>query len=213
MLVCAWPASAAVIDTGTGSTYVYSQDLNSDANGGQIFSDCMWNNLSHLSDAATAWAGNVGNAEARAIILHFQAPAGTTFGTATVFTRSYLRTDHWEDLSLNAYYHTTAQGDPWDYYYGSAESHFYSRDNRGVGSTGLDENTTTLDIAGATDLYLTFVTYQSGYADMNWSKKWFVSTAGVNDPGLIVTLTQVPEPMTMALLAMGGVMAMRRRMA
>ncbi len=209
MVLClAGMVQAAIITTGTGPTFVYQKDVSSDKDGNSLMADTQYNGLQWFDNTDKAWIGQNGIADDRYMTFHFQAPAGYTIQSAQVFTRRYLRDDHWETVSLKATWGTVTHAYPWDYLY--QDTQFYYRQN-GSG-VWTDESTATLPVGGAQDLYLTFATYQSGYAAMDWSKEWFVSPdTAAYDPGLIVTLNIVPEPVTLALLSLGGLLLGRRK--
>ena len=181
----------AAIDTGSNLTFVYQQDVSSNKDGNQILIDAESGNQLQWFESGEAWVGQSGSTDTCAMVLHFKAPMGFRIQSATVFTRSYIQDDYWQPVALSAYWGVLGRSTLAQYY--GNDTRFYHRTN-GTGVT-TDENTTTINVGGYSDLYLTFTTSQTGYYSMSKVKKWFVTPSGeMYDPGLRVTLTLVADP-------------------
>ncbi len=208
IVLCTQFGYSAVINTGTDSTFVYQKDVSSNHDGSSIIDDAeindglaVYNNINGIR----SWVSNNDLATQCGMVLHFQAPAGYVITDATVFSTTWIRDDLWEDVYVKGQWGTTQRENIWDYQ--AEDIQFYYRQQQNIAKY-WDENTTNLSV-NASDLFLTFSTYQSSYeAPMMYQKGWFATNDDPStgySPGLVVTLSvvPVPEPATLGLLGMG----------
>jgi hypothetical protein len=183
--------------SGGGPAFIYQKDVSGNQDGNSIIADadlCEFTWFENNEDSAPyAYLTESIRANQAGCLLHFRAPAWYPIKSVQVFTRSYIWSDHWEDVQLFATCGTTPHHYLWEYM--NNDTRFYYRDKS---NGGVKENLTTITTSDITDLYLTFSTYQNGYYGNNWVKQWFRSpgTAAHPDPysqpGLKVTLNLTP---------------------
>jgi len=231
--------ASTILNTGTGSTYTYQQNLN---NNGQILTDAYynyaamtyWDHSLYPTDIAASHVGPVYPGEYN-LILKFAAPSGYQINSVALnFSYNILSNVQYSDTtstiaasfwSYDPVYWDPVNGNngdfgPWDYLYGTPGQTPTALLNYTASDAAANNPTNVLQwvtmnqtITGGTDSVVMAFYIHSELNSGFFNIANLFPTGGDGTPGLTATLgvSAIPEPATFGLLALGGLALLRRR--